>query len=448
MKGNQWLLILLVAGIGFTGGGGDGWTTTAFAAEPACKAEESWVKNPSLPSEVENGREANNCDFHRFSWQSFLYGISDRSTKQISKSGEPTIFGDWMSDAGIFVPAGKAPTLWGETPPPPPTCKTTGEVKLILRQADRISGSAQIEAILEAVSAAPLVAQPRHGVGRQWVHFGIAVNKPMYDYLAKCDLYKLACFNSVAEKIDFPAESIEIKTAWKVVADAASATNYYTTTALVEPSEPPASARKCKKATVALVGFHLVRKTPLHPEWIWATFEHRDNAPDCKNPQPAPASGWSFNDPASKRAPNKYIDACTGTGKFDPDCVKLAAPTQVCRQNPWGGGNETNQGNIRSINGNVKSLLASDSVWRNYHMVGGIWNDITKNPPKPTGSLLAANTTAETYLQQTNCFGCHTSTPKHEAREEQADFSHIFHSLKDGKEECRAGLPPMCPSPQ
>jgi hypothetical protein len=420
-----------------------------------CTADPAWVSSPSLPAEVANGAEATNCNFHQFEWQSFLYLISDPSTGKIGGAGDPTVFGSYMSTDGIFVAAGEQPVPWGEPVPPPPTCDAEGG-ELILSQAERISGTATIdgqdvdEAILEAGSGAPLVAQARNGVDAQWAHFGIAVNEPMYDYLTSCELYKTQCFDAVAKQIDFPpgaesGNSIELKTAWKVVASPEAAPNYYTTTALVVPSGPPASAETCEKVTAALVGFHLVHKTPLHPEWIWATFEHLDNAPDCTDPAPPPPGGWSFNDPSCTDCKlNAYVDPCTQTGEFDPDCAKPAAPTQVCREHPWGGGSEENQDNIQAINASVATLLG-DSVWANYHLTAGIWFDISK-PDKPqAGSLLAANTTAETYLQSINCFACHTAAPQTKAGEQEADFSHTFSALKGGGA-CSDDLPAYCPS--
>ena len=35
--------------------------------------------------------------------------------------------------------------------------------------------------------------------------------------------------------------------------------------------------------TLGLVGLHLVINTQLHPEFVWATFEHVNNAPNCTN---------------------------------------------------------------------------------------------------------------------------------------------------------------------
>ena len=54
---------------------------------------------------------------------------------------------------------------------------------------------------------------------------------------------------------------------------------------------------------LCLVCYHLVFSTTHHPELIWSTFEHKDNAPDgpCTGPTtpPAPFKAWAFNNRAS-----------------------------------------------------------------------------------------------------------------------------------------------------
>jgi hypothetical protein len=36
----------------------------------------------------------------------------------------------------------------------------------------------------------------------------------------------------------------------------------------------------------ALLGMNFARKTKKHPEWIWTTFEHKNNAPNCDDIKP------------------------------------------------------------------------------------------------------------------------------------------------------------------
>src|SRR5207237_1051738 len=36
----------------------------------------------------------------------------------------------------------------------------------------------------------------------------------------------------------------------------------------------------CLRKTLGLVGFHVVHKTKNRPQWIWTSFEHKDNVPE------------------------------------------------------------------------------------------------------------------------------------------------------------------------
>lgn len=70
---------------------------------------------------------------------------------------------------------------------------------------------------------------------------------------------------------------------------------------------------------MALVGTHLLRKTLSQPAWVWGTFEHNNNAPDCEG---LPEEG---NGQANKTCPttvsqqwNFYPQECS-TGGADPD---------------------------------------------------------------------------------------------------------------------------------
>lgn len=77
-------------------------------------------------------------------------------------------------------------------------------------------------------------------------------------------------------------QSTVVKLAW-MEAGAADADAYYTQDMLVYTPAWRSSTGEatCTKNTMALVGMHVARKTVSQPAWVWATFEHRNNAPDC-----------------------------------------------------------------------------------------------------------------------------------------------------------------------
>ncbi|WP_434424516.1 hypothetical protein [Nannocystis pusilla] len=73
--------------------------------------------------------------------------------------------------------------------------------------------------------------------------------------------------------------ALELKAAWMEVPnpDDAQWNRYKLAQAVVVD---PAT-QKCQALTVALVGLHIIHKTQAQPTWVWATFEHVDNAPDA-----------------------------------------------------------------------------------------------------------------------------------------------------------------------
>ncbi len=437
-----------------------------------CPADASWITSPSMPADVPaptaDGSLPTNCDFHQFAWQSFLYLTS------AATPSAPLEFETYMAEAGIFVGTGESPTPWGQKPPVDGTCPTGSGARLQLRQADRTAGGAADAAIsgqhpdiFEAGSAEPLVDQ-----ANRFVHFSVAYNQLQYDYLTSCDLYRGACFDDTLQAsedpanttstVDFPDGSVEIKSAWHVVETCnlpdspkpctpEDASDFYTTTAVVEPYS--ASNPACLEVTVALVGMHVAAKTPTHPEWIWGTLEHVDNAPDCANPgEQPPEGGWTFYNPACTAGdcpPNTYVDGC-GNKSYDKSCT-TQAPIQVCREAAVGAGTTGNAENVTALNASVSSLLPEGSVWSNYELVGTLWMDQSQHPPVERGSSNLANTTAETYKQTgtTNCLTCHKPGPAASSPAAgfgaSADGSHAFAVLDNG-DACPPDLPATCPT--
>ncbi len=153
--------------------------------------------------------------------------------------------------------------------------------------------------------------------------------------LTQCDLYKSSCASELKPrnkgidlltkypKLAFPSGAVELKTAWKVLTKSEEdGKTFYTTRGYIQPKK---GASSCELVTLGLVGIHIVSATPQNPEFVWATFEHRNNAPDCTDLKARPPLGgkWSLFDPAR-------CDNCP-TNQFNP-----GRPAQVCRMHPWG----------------------------------------------------------------------------------------------------------------
>ncbi len=400
----------------------------------ACTASTAWIDNPSMPREVAPGQS--NCDFHRFMWQSLLFLV-----QPIRQGSRVRQFETYMPSYGLFVGPGKKPAAWG-TVPKPDYCQGVNPPD---------AGYIFSDLTLQAGAHLPLVDRSLNDV-----FYNVSVNAPAYQFITACDLYKAQCSLTLAPdllmpggmrlvdipkqypRLAFPDQSIELKTSWKILTPAEiAAQTFYTTKGAVK-----APGKDClKDVTLGLVGMHIVTKTPTHPEFIWATFEHKNNAPDCANTgaQPPLGGNWTFYDPNCKNCTtNEYVkgkptqlcrmhpwgNPVAGTFPNNLNCNSIPPPAYICDAQVRKNIIEPNTDNLKSLNASVMTMLRrlpvgnANRLWANYELVGNVWTVNGALPPylqAQRGSLASANTTMESYVQNgvsnitnpNNCFSCH-----------------------------------------
>jgi len=296
------------------------------------------------------------------------------------------------------------------------------------------------------------------------------VNQSAYTMLTSCQLYKTNCAGPLKAgnkgidliqkypNLAYPDTAVELKTSWMVLDDTAVASGlYYVVPGLVQHDNEP-----CRQVNLGLVGMHIVSKTPSFPAMIWATFEHRNNAPDCNATSAAPPLGGSWN---------FYNPSCT---QCTTNTYKPGTPAQVCRVHPQGdsavgtfpGGSDCsadpNQfacqdktrkmltestAAIKAINSSVQTLIQANpnlinKVWANYELVGNVWTVGGALPPflqAQQGSLSAANTSMESFVQNGvaavtntyNCLSCHNmATSSNDQTLPPVGLSHLFHQVQ------------------
>jgi len=380
------------------------------AVEP-CLASASWITAPHPPEEIGNGTpvaEQTNCQFYQFAWQWFLDLVQPESSGSDERVFEtlPILVPHQKNQCASTAPTGKAATTLGlfvRT-----TKGDTEPFSFILPGEVTQAGDGDL----------------------------------LYDQDGNVVFYNVRYdpTECQATSSGFLPGTMELKTSWRQIT-AADTDRYYSIEATVE------SVGK-DPILLGLVGFHLVRNTPTHPEFVWATFEHRDNVPDCEHPQTPPASGWSFTSAECAQClAENGISGC-GHCKFNqatPNTGLTGAADEICRVFSDGTGpdetsnNVKNRANIDALNrqlvgkdGFLTKLGPDDpmSIWKNYINVGGLWtNGGTASSPASNqrGSLNLANTTMETFLQSTtNCFSCHDYDPS-----TPLNVSHIVSELID-----------------
>jgi hypothetical protein len=221
--------------------------------------------------------------------------------------------------------------------------------------------------------------------------------------------------------------TIEIKAAWMVLSDAdplpsdlPAPTKYYTTKRVLNVKTPQGETTS-REVPVALVGFHILRKTS-QLGWIWATFEHMDCTGDC-----------SVNTPLAK--PDDQGDYLWGS-TFPYAVTKDntgQTPSQITRLIPI-------QTNAKGLNNKWQTALPS--FWKNYQLIGVQWLDHPYRPynlmqrvvlPAENGRHLA-NTTLEPYVQKeeggNSCVVCHTRAALPSPISVPADFSFLMRHAK------------------
>jgi hypothetical protein len=403
-----------------------------------CQASQSWITNPQMPAEVAPTESF--CDFYQFSWQWFLAQVSP------SNPGDPNSERVFETNR-VYNPNG-------------------GGDQCLLKA---ITGRAAAAKVLAMRTVKPEDFEDLEADGNAlYDQNGNIIYYSVWYSQAECS----------ATKDGFAPGTMEIKVAWKILP--AADPTYFTMQATLPGGTTP--------TTLGLVGFHLVNWTPKHPEMIWATFEHKANAPLCDGSSTAPASGWSFTSAAAaaclsanKQAAPNISAQCSNYNFNSPQTSFTGAPPatstpdEVCRL--YANGNElgdtasngnSNAENIAAIQqlntalvgptGMLTQLPTSDpmSVWQNYEMIGGLWtkggvqscdpNLNNCNLPvtntyyaaDPTnmqrGSLQLTNMTLETFQQGAtsqipNCFGCHNYYPAGTPGQSPLKVSHLAKNL-------------------
>jgi hypothetical protein len=361
-----------------------------------------------------------NCEFHEWSWQMFQWLMQD-------VEGEPRFlsFETPYSLLGI----------------------STREVLL-----PRSSKSNEPQGFDEVRQAGPdgiLVDQQGNPI-----YYSQHLDDTWVKFIKDNDLLDPEKVRAFDPNTPFPVGAVELKASWRIVGDGEDVSDMFTRPSEVYELENSdgqigVSDSKRRSVNLALVGFHIGGVVKGHPEMIWATFEHKDNAPNVP-------PGATVDTIVSKRDFDFYKAGTKFSGcnvnfarsselKLDVATQKLTPVTNICRlyaqgnsaQNAPGidkGSVDSNDANIIALNEAViTNLKTQPGPWSNYFEVGAIWflgidalkpnmalatdflPETSIDPKKQllTGSLKLSNATIETFTQtqstKQNCFRCHNT---------------------------------------
>jgi hypothetical protein len=403
------------------------------------------VANPVFLNDVPQNQIF--CDFHTFAWNQFIY-LTQMQADPNNGGAVTPLFLHMAPWYNVLLPNGS----------PAPGAYPGGSTALQTAGLDQAQAGDDDHLV---------------DVAGNTVLYDIRFNQTMYQAIVSGNLYTESLYSKACQPnaagvcanplwlpptaVTQPATtgSLEVKTAWRDFG---------------APSNCPSTSFYCN-GRFGLVGMHIVQKTQTHGEWIWASFEHVANDPDCYpfgDTPIAPASSlgipWSFFNPqtAGQGVMDSQICEVTGTS---PQCnanpkyqitkkISLYKAVNVCRTDylPPGGASAINcavvpdgppqqssnsSGNVACLNATFQPQM--QGVWRNYKMIGSLWIRGTTGPTQPftvqifqppqkgepagqpVGFPNLANTTMETWLQsgstgydpfgtnatQAGCFLCH-----------------------------------------
>jgi len=409
--------------------------------------------------------------FDDFSWKMFLSlnwpAIDDQrgaadTAKGLGDSAAATVWETWKADHEIFQPNGQRPSDWDSFAAASPCAElpvdAAGRAKVLASSGDVATAISHFnQAGFGSVEMGTLIAR-----NRTYTRYEIRVNRAEFDFIRGPDadptkhLYLKSNLPAAgADPLVFPFGAIEIKAAWrefKLPEEQSLLARYYTREAvLVDPPGPT-----CRRATIGLVGLHIVARTPSRPEWIWSTFEHIDNLGDA--PGGASPTYFDPSGPANPNDPsvNKLEQAVNAQNppKANP------SPTQVIRLKP-----------IHASTEQTNSLYQGHSavaptVWANYRLVMTQWPTDPAadeaefkqrfHDPYPAGAgtpfpgdapgsgTAISNSTMETtaaFQKQFSCMNCHFR-PKPRGNTEFVWFLSLraFDANEDGNREDRLAM--------
>ncbi|HEX8396748.1 MAG TPA: hypothetical protein VF644_04945 [Pyrinomonadaceae bacterium] len=342
--------------------------------------------------------------FDDFSWRSFVAlvwpaqqgqrGVPD-TTKTVGDAG-PLVFETFKADWEVFQPNGAQPSNWNSYSGTNPCGNVTPQFgDMILASFSKFSNLGQAGF---GNLVGPLVAQ-----NNTYVRYQAAFDQIGYSQILGKQWYLKANLGTPtpANPLVFNNGSINLKSAWIDMTNIPHPERYYTRTAWLYDLV----SQQCSQKTVGLVGLHIVVKTPMRPQWIWASFEQVDGIPETGAHSP-----YTFNDGSETAMPVKnpitYPPPTTPPTKFN-----------VTRTMPI-------TDSTMQTNAVYQQALKNkgSGVWQYYQLVMTQWptpGNTPTNPGSPPftipGSGLSnntsfANVTMETFFQanvSTSCMACH-----------------------------------------
>lgn len=361
----------------------------SLPAEEKCSAVQLWLSQDApLPVFAadpprkhfpvgSDGQPGPDCPFYQAAWQVFLYATHPE------KQSDGTTLPRFLASPDFLT----IEEVFGHPQPsnlPPAKGKIPNVLGLAPKSLQRANVSDLGAGVAQAVTLAPLIDRNGNPIfyaihmnGRMRDFFGNTNpnpdGKPNFHLLTADDVSKAEA-DPAFKELEFPAGSIELKSAWTIVDPSSPPLDCFVTKAIVPqlkiatnkdgvtfltPVAPDASKPAPPPVTVALVALHVVFTLKGHPEFIWSTFEHL--GPGGK-PDTAPS--------AQDLPPN------SGAPPRDMDFLLFAANTPFAAANRIADANQLNDNfDLQKQSFTRQGTILRSSIFRLYRSSKSVTND-------------------------------------------------------------------------
>lgn len=382
--------------------------------------------DPDAKMDVNTSAEADDCLFNQWSWETFIW-----ATAEVGEDNAPRFLG-WKTPDDLIPTKGEAPRT-------PGLLRLDGHMKPL-----HMPGVANRDGAIVEADGSMLIGRNGYPVYAS-VHMTDGFFATVQRNLIATGAYE----NNPDQDDYFSVGDAVVKATWyRLDEGEAAPEGAYTTQAEVPVLTKSCVDDVCKAVTtgqfttvtVALVGMHVVGYTENHPEFLWATFEHKMNAPTFAD------DSFVFDASASNPDNFTFYDANTPMGSdtllvrtntsggavvtYDVATGKFSPMTQVVQMNRTGGDTqEDGPANITTLNQVSQAELESvkpGTPFQNYNLIGTTWfkpnTYVTSTEgwqdlgsTNAIGAISLMNSTAETFLQSAkgkqgnNCFECHNA---------------------------------------
>lgn len=302
----------------------------------------------TLPSDI--AFPTNQAAVDLLSWQTFLALNAPAVGGQVSTTGDNTTQWSAWSSTSDLLDQGPEPGPSGSGFYPP-ECQSVPNYTSyrVIDEVGKVDDNFE-EATQQGLSTDPVIAGNSTSSLASFVRYEILVSPATYNFVVGNLYNRYGTLANLSGPVVFPCGQLSytggdpavpqlgglvLKLAW-MPTNGIDTSQFHTENLLVyTPSYRTTTGQaSCQLQQMALVGMHILHKTQSQQAWVWSTFEHELNAPDCTGtPPPGNQNGGGTT---GNTVPNTACPASVSQNyNFYPQtCNNGSAACAACNTTP------------------------------------------------------------------------------------------------------------------